>query len=102
MVDQASPTNIQGAFVNLKPRNNQVLIKTVEEKQEGLLGVPDSAKDKPQIGIVQGFGAEVKDLKEGDKVLYQKWAGDQFPGDETVLLMSEEFVVAIILPEEED
>lgn len=75
--------------INIKPLFANVLIRPVEAeaKTAGGIILPDSAKEKPQIGIVMAIGdGELDDgeivknsivVKVGDKVMYKKWGGNE-------------------------
>ncbi len=69
--------------MKIKPLDDRVLLKTVEledEKKVGNIIIPDTAKEKPQIGeiIAVGNDEELQDLvKEGDKVIYAKYGGTE-------------------------
>jgi chaperonin GroES len=77
-----------------------------EEKTKSGIVLPDTAKEKPQEGIVRSVGSgRVLDngtkipleLKVGDKVLYAKYAGNEFKIDEIeYLIISEKDVLAIV------
>ncbi len=95
--------------MNIQPLHDRVLVRRfeAEDKTAGGVLLPDSAKDKPQKGRVEkvGPGHQTKDggrrelqVKEGDIVLFTTWAGDEFNtgGDDTVLLMREEDILAIL------
>ena len=63
--------------------------------------IPDSAKEKPLKGTVIAVGNGTKDeemvLKEGDRVLYGKFAGTEIDVDgEKVLVMRQNEVLAVI------
>ena len=66
--------------MNIKPLADRVLVlpAQAEEKVGGII-IPDTAKEKPQRGKVVAVGNGTKDeemiLKEGDTVLYGKYAG---------------------------
>ena len=71
--------------MKIKPLHDRVLIKRVEAttKTAGGIIIPDTAKEKPSEGIIEavgnGFRAEdgkivPMSVKEGDKVLFAKWA----------------------------
>jgi len=66
--------------MKITPIDDRVLIKSVEmeEKKAGNIIIPDTAKEKPQIGeiIAVGNDEELKELvKVGDKVIYAKYGG---------------------------
>ena len=63
--------------------------------------IPDSAKEKPLKGVVLAAGKGTKDeemtVKEGDKVLYGKYAGTEIEFDgEKYLIMRQSDILAII------
>ena len=91
------------AKVNIKPLADRVLIEAAaaEEKTAGGIIIPDTAKEKPQEGIVVAVGPGKKDepltVKAGDNVLYGKYAGTEITIDgENYLIMRESDIVAII------
>jgi chaperonin GroES len=112
-VESAKYSKIIMASVSLtvstvKPLADRVFVKVSasEEKTAGGILLPDTAKEKPQIGeIVQiGPGKRNEDgtrqepeVKVGDKVLYSKYAGTdvKLGGDEYVLL-SEKDILAVV------
>jgi chaperonin GroES len=73
--------------MNVKPLSDRVLIlpNPAEEKTAGGLIIPDTAKEKPLAGKVVAVGpgtSEVKmEVKEGDQVLYGKYAGQEIQVD---------------------
>ena len=92
----------------LKPLGSRVVIKALDREEvtkSGIL-IPDTAKEKPQEGRVLAVGPGDRDengkripveLKEGDKVLFQKYAGTEFKLEgEELLILSEKDVLALI------
>ena len=92
----------------VKPLADRVFVKVSasEEKTSGGILLPDTAKEKPQIGEVVQVGAGKRnddgvrqelEVKIGDKVLYSKYAGTDIKlgGDEYVLL-SEKDILAVV------
>lgn len=69
--------------MNIKPLADRVLIQPApaEEKTVSGIIIPDSAKEKPLKGTVIATGDGTKDetmvVKEGDTVLYGKYAGTE-------------------------
>lgn len=67
--------------MRIKPLDDRVLVKPIEEESQTASGIiiPDTAKEKPIIGEVMEVGTD-DDLKEllkiGDKVLYAKYGGE--------------------------
>ncbi len=80
------------AKVNIQPMGTRVLIKPIEQDSKtssGLL-LPETAKEKPQTGLVVAVGddEEIK-LKVNDKVLFAKYTGTEFKMDGTEYLLLE-------------
>jgi chaperonin GroES len=72
--------------MKLQPLDDRVVIevKELEEKNVGGIIIPDTAKEKPQMGEVIAVGTDEelqKLLKEGDKVLYGKYSGTEVDVD---------------------
>ena len=89
--------------MKLKPLADRVLIKPTPAEETTLSGIiiPDSAKEKPLKGEVLAVGEGTKDekmvVKEGDCVLYCKYAGTEieFEG-EKLLIMSQSDLLAVV------
>ena len=89
--------------MKLKPLADRVLISpaAAEEKTVGGIIIPDTVKEKPLQGSVIAVGEGKSDekmvLKEGDQVLYGKYAETEveFEG-EKYLIMRQSDVVAVI------
>jgi len=94
--------------MKIKPLQDRILVKRVEEetKTKGGIIIPDSAKEKPIEGLVIAVGkgktkedgARIAlDVKEGDKILFGKYAGTEVKIDgEEHLIMREDDVLGII------
>lgn len=89
--------------VNITPLADRVLVEPApaEEKTASGLFIPDTAKEKPQKGIVVAAGAGKKDepltVKEGDTVLYGKYAGTEITVEgKDYLIMRESDIFAIV------
>jgi len=94
--------------MKVKPLNDRVLVKRIEEVQvtKGGIVIPDTAKEKPIEGKVIAVGpGKMSDagnrmslqLKEGDRVLFGKYAGTEIKMEgEEYLMMREEDILAII------
>lgn len=89
--------------MNIKPLADRVLIEptAAEEVTMGGIIIPDSAKEKPLKGKVLAVGHGTKDepmiLKEGDNVLYGKYAGTEIELEGTkYLMMRQSDVLAVI------
>lgn len=96
------------AKANIKPLFDYVLVKPLEKEDKTASGIilPDTAKEKPQVGKVMavGPGALSDDgktlpmkIKVGQKVLYKKWGGNEVKvGSEEWILIEQKDVMAII------
>ena len=89
--------------MNIRPLADRVLIQPAAAEVVTVSGIiiPDSAKEKPLKGNVLAVGNGTKDeemvLKEGDTVLYGKYAGTEIELDgEKYLIMRQNDVLAVI------
>jgi chaperonin GroES len=89
--------------LNIKPLADRVLIEPLEAETKTASGliIPDTAKEKPQKGIVQAVGNGKKEnkmtVKVGETVLYGKYAGTELKLDgKDYLIMSESDILAIV------
>ena len=89
--------------MNIKPLADRVLIQPAEAEKTTASGIviPDSSEKKPGRGKVIAVGEGTKDekmvLKEGDNVLYGKYAGTEVEdGDTKYLIMRQSDVLGII------
>ncbi len=94
--------------MKIRPLHDRILVQRLEEeeKTKGGIIIPDTAKEKPIEGKVVAVGngkilenGEVKplDVKEGDKVLFGKYAGTEVKIDgEEYLIMREDDVLGVI------
>ena len=87
----------------IQPLADRVLVEPApaEEKTAGGIIIPDTAKEKPQKGIIVAVGKGLKDepmtVKVGDNVLYGKYSGTEITYDEKdYLIMKESDIYAII------
>lgn len=91
-----------------RPLGDRVLVRRVEEeeKTKGGIIIPDSAKEKPQEGVVVAAGAGARDetgkvqaleLKAGDRILFGKWSGTEIKLEgEDLLIMKESDVLGVL------
>ncbi len=89
--------------INVKPLADRVVIEPMpaEERTASGIIIPDTAKEKPQRGTVVAVGPGTKDVamevKEGDVVLYGKYAGTEVTVDgKDYMIMKQADVLAII------
>lgn len=96
------------AQVKIKPLFDNVLIRPLEQEEKTPSGIilPESAKEKPQVGQVMAVGSGGTDsegksvkivVKIGDKVVYKKWGGNEVKvGTEEWLLVEQKDILAIV------
>ena len=95
--------------VNLRPLADRVVVKPLEREEVTKSGIvlPDTAKEKPQEGLVEAVGTGrfneqtgqriALDVAVGDRVVYSKYAGTEFKLDETeYLILSEKDILAVV------
>ena len=94
--------------MNLKPLFDNVVVEHVEQQDKSSGGVflPDTAKEKPQEGIIRAVGpGRVTDkgsvvemhVKVGDRVLYRKYSGSEVKIDGTeYLIIAEKDILATV------
>jgi chaperonin GroES len=94
--------------MKIRPLHDRVIVKRIEEDQKtkGGIIIPDTAKEKPQMGEVVAAGPGKKteegklvpiDVKKGDRVLFTKYAGNDIKIEgEELLIMREEDILGII------
>ncbi|MDR3589972.1 MAG: co-chaperone GroES [Negativicutes bacterium] len=92
----------------IKPLGDRVVIKPLEREEKTKSGIvlPDTAKEKPQEGKIVAVGTGkvldngqriALDVKEGDKVIFSKYAGTEVKIDgQDYLILSERDVLAIV------
>jgi chaperonin GroES len=97
-----------GATTRLRPLGDRVVIVPLprEEMTKSGIVIPDTVKEKPQEGSVLAVGPgrilddgtrEAIDLKQGDKVLYAKYAGTEFKlDDQDLLIVSQKDILAVV------
>jgi len=94
--------------MKIRPLNDRVIVKRVEEEQKtaGGIIIPDTAKEKPQEGEVVAVGPGKRDddgkrialeIKAGDRILFGKYAGSEIKIDgEEHIFMREDDILAIL------
>jgi len=87
-------------MTNIEPLGARVLVKILEQEAKTSSGIllPESAKEKPEEGIIEAVGNEedmTTGLAVGDKVLFAKYSGTEIKqGDDTYLILNEDDVLA--------
>ena len=86
--------------MKIRPLGERVLIKQTKQEETTKSGIvlPDTAsKEKPIIGEVTAVGDAIKEIKIGDKVIYEKYAGTEVKdNDDVYLLLEEKNVLAVV------
>jgi len=87
----------------MKPINDRVVVKPgkAEAKTKGGIIIPDTAKEKPQQGVIVAVGpgkdGNKMTVKKGDKVLYGKYAGQEMHHKgEDYLIMREDDILVVL------
>lgn len=87
--------------MKIKPLGDRVLLKIEkeEEKTKGGLYIPETAQEKTQEGVVVAVGddKDVITVKEGQKVMYDKYAGTniKIDGDDHLIVKMDD-VIAVV------
>jgi len=94
--------------MKVRPLYDRILVKRIEEehKTAGGLFIPDSAKEKPQQGVIAAVGQgkiqedgslRKLELKAGDKILFAKYSGSEIKMDGVEhLILREDDVLGVI------
>ena len=94
--------------MNIKPLGDRVVIKLVEREEKTASGIvlPDTVKEKPQEGEIVAIGSGrvlengekvALEVKEGDRVIYSKFAGSEVKVDgEEYLILAERDILAVV------
>jgi chaperonin GroES len=93
----------------IRPLGDRVLVEPIEQEETiagGMLVLPETAKEKPQQGLVIAVGAGRRDetgkridmdVKKGDKVLFAKYGGTEVKLDgKKLLIMKETDILGIV------
>lgn len=94
--------------MKFRPLHDRVLVRRAsnDEKTSGGIIIPDTAQEKPMEGQVVAVGTghindngDVRplDVKEGDAVIFSKWAGTEVTVDgEELMVMKESDIIGIV------
>ncbi|PCI30490.1 MAG: co-chaperone GroES [SAR324 cluster bacterium] len=94
--------------MNIKPLHDRVIVerKAAETATTSGIIIPDSAKEKPQEGVVIAAGPGIRkedgsyaqlDVKAGDQILFGKYAGTEIKVEgEDYIMMKEDDILGII------
>jgi chaperonin GroES len=101
-------TTTVSSATQLKPLGDRLVVRPTprEEMTKSGIVLPDTAKERPQEGTILAVGPgrtlddgsrESMDVSEGQKILFQKYAGTEFKlDDEELLILSQKDVLAVI------
>jgi chaperonin GroES len=94
--------------MKFRPLHDRIVIRRIEgeDKTQGGIIIPDTAKEKPQEGEVIAVGPGARDesgtihaldVKPGDRILFGKWSGTEVKIDgEELLIMKESDVMGVL------
>ena len=94
--------------MRVRPLHDRVIVKRVEDQEQRSSGgiiIPDTAKEKPQEGLVVAVGpgrredgkVVAPDVKKGDRVLFGKYTGSEIKLDgEEHLILREEDILGVV------
>jgi chaperonin GroES len=96
-----------GTLMTIKPLGDRVLVRPLNQSEEkiGSLYIPDTAKEKPQEGVVEAVGPGrtedgktiTPEVKVGDRVLYGKYSGTEIKKDgKEMLIIRENDILAVL------
>jgi len=96
-----------GMLMTIKPLGDRVLVRPLNQSEEkiGSLYIPDTAKEKPQEGVVEAVGPGrtedgktiTPEVKVGDRVLYGKYSGTEIKKDgKEMLIIRENDILAVL------
>jgi len=92
----------------IKPLGDRVVLETIEKEEKTASGIvlPETAKEKPQEGRIVSVGTGRVDekgnripleVKEGDRVIFSKYAGTEVKyGEKEYLILRESDILAIV------
>jgi chaperonin GroES len=94
--------------LSIKPLGNRVVVEPIEQEEitAGGIVLPETAKEKPQKGTILSVGPGERDedgdripmdVKEGDTVLFAKYAGTEIKlNNKKLLILKESDILAIL------
>lgn len=95
-------------MAKIRPLHDRVIIERIEAetKTAGGIIIPDTAQEKPSEGKVVAVGNGTRDesgklvaldVKKGDKILFEKWGGNEIKIDgKDLLIMKESAILAVL------
>lgn len=91
-------TEKKGVAMKFKPLKDRVFVSYAGEmeKTAGGIYIPEAAKEKPQRGKIEAVGSEVKNVKVGDQILFDKYSGAKISIDNVeYLILKEEDILGL-------
>ena len=98
-----------GSNQKIRPLHDKILVRRDEAEDRTAAGIilPEKAKDTPKTGVVEAVGTGTINtdtgalvplsVKKGDRVIFSSYAGTEIKlGDDKLLVMSEDEVLAVI------
>ena len=94
--------------MNIRPLHDRIVVKRIEEEEQRIGGIiiPDTAKEKPQQGRIVAVGSgrvndkgkvTPLDVREGDRILFGKYAGSEIKlNGEDYLILREDEVLGVL------
>ncbi len=72
--------------------------EAAQTKTASGLYLPDNAKEKPAVAVVQAVGPDVKAVKKGDKIFYKEYSATELKANDVVyLVVKEEDILATVV-----
>ncbi len=85
--------------MKIQPLDDRVVLEQLEQEERTKSGIilPDSAQEKPKMAKVLAVGKAVKEVKEGDVVLYKSYGPDDVKVDnKEYMIAKEEDILAVV------
>ena len=85
--------------MKIHPLADRIVLEQLQQEEQTKSGIilPESAQEKPKMAKVLGVGSEVKEVKEGDVVLYKSYGPDDVKVDgQEYMIAKEEDILATV------
>ena len=88
--------------MKIHPLADRIVLEQLEQEEQTKSGIilPDSAQEKPKMAKVLAVGKDVKEVKEGDVVLYKSYGPDDVKVDNTDYMVAKEEDILATVKEE--
>lgn len=83
----------------LKPLADRVVVERISAEAKTASGImlPETAKEKPEEGVVIATGKDVAEVKKGDKIVFKKYSPQEVKIDgKELLIIKEEDILAVV------